>query len=137
MVLSYLSPILALLTHPPQPPTYCHVFPSHHPSPLLPLSTFSRLNFHGKSCSKINFFFVGELLHATWKSYLTFGTFLWRSKFSFFLFCLLQFVLETLLGFRKKEKKLWPWLQQKKKNEKGNMLNLLFPLLSKKRGRNN
>jgi hypothetical protein len=44
---------------------------------------------------------------------------------------LLQLSLETFLGFRKKEKKLWPWLQQKKKNEEGNMLNLLFPLLPK------
>jgi hypothetical protein len=57
--------------------------------------------------------------------------FLWRGRFSFFLFCLLQLSLETFLGFRKKEKKLWPWLQQKKKNEEGNMLNLLFPLLPK------
>jgi hypothetical protein len=78
---------------------------------------------------------VGELLRATWKSYLTFGMFSWRGKFSSFLFYLLQFFLEIFLGFKKKEKKLWPWSQQTKKNEDGNMLNLLFPLLPKKKKR--
>jgi hypothetical protein len=63
LVLSYLSPILAYPpTHPPQPPTYCHV-PAPHTIPPhgFQCQPFQGWTFMTNPAPRLTSFFVGEL----------------------------------------------------------------------------